>query len=578
LARDRGDGVRHIFTAAMDAQFGIGENGAVEYTATGLGSPLLALFTSLVRGMSKDHMEQLVDAALADPRLHVDLVVLAFQARAIRGQGKGERHLFHEMFALLMSKLPKGEELGLALVKLIPHYGYYKDLILLSQRSDMCPSIREMCLDVIATQLQSDFESLKTQGPKAQISMAGKYMPSERKKKKKSSSGGGSGENDSESGKSHLSKQLACRLFSPDARDKMRQYRHLKTQLNQRLATTEMLMAANRWDEINFKNVASLCLMRQRAAFLNITATGVTLAKEYADTGNRHPEDPKRIACRRNLLAKSNQNKVHAGELFPHHVIEKLLRQRFDQAEIQLFDAQWRDIKAKALAGISEAEGGAIHLGRLTPLIDVSGSMEGEPMHVAIALGLLVSELTHSAFRDRFITFESQPRYVNVTGQTLQERVSGIASAPWGGSTNFLAACQLILNVVREHCLPRDEVPDLIVFSDMQFDQAGGLHDTHYNILKQEFAEVGRSICGEPYLPPRIIFWNLRPVRGYPVEKSTPNTQLLSGSSPALFKLIMSGKVVQDGENGGITPEETLRAALDDDAFAAVRKVCEEFL
>ena len=38
-------------------------------------------------------------------------------------------------------------------------------------------------------------------------------------------------------------------------------------------------------------------------------------------------------------------------------------------------------------------------------MCDVSGSMHGQPMEVCIGLGLVVSECSHPAFRDRVLTF-----------------------------------------------------------------------------------------------------------------------------------------------------------------------------
>ena len=143
----------------------------------------------------------------------------------------------------------------------------------------------------------------------------------------------------------------------------------------------------------------------------------------------------------------------------------------------------------------------------------------------------------------------------------------------------------------------------MIVFSDMQFDSANRDGDygygygsgrggrsggwaTQFERLQKRFAEVGTEICGTPYAAPRIIFWNLRSSVGFPVAKDCPNTQLLSGFSPSLLKLVLTGgelvaeeeeEVTQpDGtkvvvKKSGPTPEETLRKALDDDAFDAVR-------
>merc|ERR1711977_309415 len=75
---------------------------------------------------------------------------------------------------------------------------------------------------------------------------------------------------------------------------------------------------------------------------------------------------------------------------------------------------------------------------------------------------------------------------------------------------------------------------------------------------------------------------------GFPVEADAPNTMLLSGFSPALLKLILTGSelgvVVEEEEavvdvdgkvkavkRSGPTPAETVRKALDDSAYDPVR-------
>merc|ERR1719231_193548 len=149
----------------------------------------------------------------------------------------------------------------------------------------------------------------------------------------------------------------------------------------------------------------------------------------------------------------------------------------------------------------------------------------------------------------------------------------------------------MILAAAEKAKLLPDQIPDLLVLSDMQFNEAMGHYsqnrawETHYERLERRFAEVGQVVCGQAYAPPRIIFWNLRGnTRGFPVEKDTPNTQMLSGFSPALLKLVLTGAelvtqeeevIMPDGtvrvKKVGPTPEQTLRAALDDTAYDAVR-------
>jgi len=109
--------------------------------------------------------------------------------------------------------------------------------------------------------------------------------------------------------------------------------------------------------------------------------------------------------------------------------------------------------------------------------------------------------------------------------------------------------------------------------------------ETAFEHLQRRFDEVGRKVTGTPWAAPRIIFWNLRGnTVGFPVAKDTPNVQMLSGFSPALLKLVISGadivadeqeQVQPDGTvkfvRAGPTPEQTLRSALDDADFDVVR-------
>ena len=400
--------------------------------------------------------------------------------------------------------------------------------------------------------------------------------------------------------------------------------------LNTALGTTEVLMAAQRWEEIEFARVASLCLQRQRKAFLNEALKG-KLSAAQEETGNRHPEDPSRVAARRALraaLLEKGAKGVNGKALQPHEVAQKCMggRHNLSTLEADLMHAQWESLRAGvvetlaaaaaareaavrgAAADAEAASGGSgggalgtigvlrtglpqhVDLGKLVPLVDVSGSMCATPMEAVVALGILVSELSHPAFRHRALTFESQPSWVDLSGcAKIAEKVHCLQAAPWGGSTDFEAACQMILQAARAARLTPDEIPDLIVFSVMQFNTARGgsrvSWETHHERLTRHFAEVGRAVCGEPYAAPRIIYWNLRgDTAGFPVAADAPNTQMLSGFSPSLLKLVLSGKNLVGDEHEvtmpdgtvklvreGPTPAETVRAALDDEAFDAVR-------
>ena len=593
------------------------ENGALCVSNKGVGNATLALFFKLVRALDDDTLKELFDAAVAEASTDpVDLFVLAFHTRATRGKGKGEKALFYKLLLLLANQY--GTEAVVAILELVPVYGYWKDLLAILEMPALPTPITDKCLSLYVDQLKEDVKELEaatTEKRTPKLSLSGKYAPREGSHFDKRPL--------------QLAKKLAADMYggaNPSA--SARKYRKALSSLNTALNTTEVLMAAGRWEEIKFASVASLCLTRCRKAFLNEKLEG-KLSPAQAATGNRCPDNPARVAARQHLReALCSKTGVKGKQLMPHEITQKFMRggaARLSTLEADLLAAQWNSMRSgvvESIAAAAEQREQAVHeasgthgletlaalgkalpkhvdLGKLVPLVDVSGSMHGTPMEVAIALGILVSELTHDAFKHRCLTFESSPNWVDLSACTsIGDKVRKVEKAGWGGSTNFEAAFERILATAQAAKLSPDEIPDLIVFSDMQFDQArghdmymyvGGMYaspswETEFERLQRRFAEVGRDVCGEPWPAPRIIFWNLRSSVGFPVAKDTPNTQMLSGFSPALFKMVVSGadlvadeeEVVQpDGTiktvRAGPTPEQTLRATLDDSNFDAVR-------
>jgi hypothetical protein len=83
----------------------IGVNGSTAWNEEGCGK-MVALFTSLVRGLDVGYIGKQIDGILKDggaatEKMMEDLVVLAFQTRDVRC-GKGERALFYALFERLV--------------------------------------------------------------------------------------------------------------------------------------------------------------------------------------------------------------------------------------------------------------------------------------------------------------------------------------------------------------------------------------------------------------------------------------------------------------------------------------------
>ena len=93
-------------------------------------------------------------------------------------------------------------------------------------------------------------------------------------------------------------------------------------------------------------------------------------------------------------------------------------------------------------------------------MADVSGSMDGDPRNVAIALGIRIAE--KSALGKRVMTFTSKPTWVNLEPYSdFISQVEVVNRAPFGENTNFHAALDTILDAIIENKMAPEDVQDL---------------------------------------------------------------------------------------------------------------------
>jgi len=556
-----------------------GVNGADVYTDAGVGDVLVPLFTMLVRSgheTMRNSLNKMLRGEEACARLGRDLFTMAFQTRDIRG-GKGERFLFYSMFLTLATYYPSA--VVNAMLRLVPEYGCWHDMMHLwkmagtdtyGKNTEWRTRIRGAIDAQIAEQFRKDLAAMDTEGGK--VSLLGKWMPRE-----------GSADD-------FLSLHYAELLFPDIAElaDKRRAYRKACSALNRRLNTVEATMARGEWATITPAHVPGRCMARKKRALMNLVplhtysrgSVRVVGGKRYFTKGKlsrgggssleeiRHPGNADRMACRENFLAFGQ--KVARGEakvkganvVMPHELVHEMRAGSTTAEEKAIIEGQWRSIREEI-----QKKGG---LRGIVPLCDFSGSMSGIPMEVSIALGILISELADEAFRDRVITFDSTPAWVNFSGMTtLAEKVVAASTAPWGTSTNFQAACSLILDTLVENNVAPENAPrDMLVLTDMGFDAAVGSGSvsktkdgwqTHVEMIRASFAKHG-------YVAPRIIIWNLRAAfKEFHAKAEEEGVVMLSGWSPAILE------VLQNGNLSVKTPLDGVRAVLDVERYDAVR-------
>jgi hypothetical protein len=456
--------------------------------------------------------------------------------------GKGECLLTYMMIYTWFQFYP---ELALYAVKCLVdfgddgkshQYGSWKDIKYFSSycHKNGClldhPLI-QYAINIVNAQIKTDYANLVSNSD--EISLAGKWVPREK------------------SGRfGWMYEALACNYFPDYVQSASRtaenkranskaaailkaktEYRKLLSSLNKKIDTLQIKQCDKNWAEIDFKKVTSVSMSKQRKAFLNVTKKGEP----------RFPGDNDRVECAEHFNA--HIQKAIKGEIeikgkrlglenFTKQAIE-LNKNHFSPsfaAEKALLDSQWRD---------NSSQTGA--LDNIIAMVDTSGSMSGDPLNAAIALGIRVAE--KSKLGKRVMTFSSSPRWVNLEGQDdFTSMVKTLENAEWGMSTNFDAALNMILDAIIEAKMEPEDVEGLTlaIFSDMQMDSADGANrDTNvlYNRITTKYADAGLRVKGKPYKPPHILFWNLRSTSGFPVLSTQQNASMMSGFSAAMLNL-----------------------------------------
>lgn len=526
----------------------IGVNGADVYTATGIGDVRVALYTSLVRDLDLAEIADFVSKVIAEgwardqvAAYERDLWLIAFQGRDVRG-GKGERTVALDMIAELCRRKP---ERTAAMLSLVPEYGSWRDVFVLCAQAHM----RAACMDlVVRTFKEESVRDLPT-------TLLAKWMPRE-----------GSAMAEELSG---IVLTLASALFPNvrNVRQRLATYRRTISKMTTTLKVVEKDMCGGTWTSIKPGAVPGRCMNLNRKAFLNQKVKG---------SGERSASEDRK-ACAANF--KAHLEAVLAGKatikggstVFPHTVCRQVIgagckHTEESTDEMKALEAQWLMIRDKVKSA------GA--MGRVVPMCDFSGSMSGIPMDVSMALGILLSEVNHSAFKDCMLSFDSEPHWITFKdGMSLYEKCEEARRHGQGLNTDFEAAMNLVLRRLVEHAVPACEAPeDIVVFTDMGFDQAKGENSAAFHrgmearggwativeSMKRRFAAAG-------YTMPRLVIWNLRSdYKEYHARANESGVLMLSGWSPSSMKIIMNGISVH-------TPYEGMRAVLDDERYDAVR-------
>jgi hypothetical protein len=402
-----------------------------------------------------------------------------FWIRDCRG-GAGERRFFRVCYNWLAKAYPAIARRNLAQ---IANYGRYDDLFALVDTP-----LEEDVFKIIKIQLAIDVES-KTP------SLLAKWTPSE---------------NSSSSNTKKTARKLRKYLHMTS-----KEYRKMLSFLRERINVLERLMSANEWDKIDFSKIPSKAGLIYKNAF----ARRDIIAKKYE------------------AFAKDENTKVNADTLYPYEIVSKVTSHRgyyepLSTTDRAMINKYWENQK-DYLNG---------EPCKMICVVDTSGSMLGQPMDIAIGLGLYCAERIGGPFKNHYISFASRPQLIETTGIDFVDKVQRIYKTNLCDNTNLTAVFKLLKETSLK-ANPEDRLNTVVVISDMEIDCMSYWGDdekvkTEMERIREEWAEVGLEM-------PKLVYWNTC-ARNDTILDLGPNVSYVSGASPSIFTQVLTGKTGRD--------------------------------
>lgn len=473
------------------------ENGAVAYKTSGTALVDFNFAISKLRNSSANEIEEYFTRTFFEDKIIA--MKFLFYISDVRG-GLGERNIFRTCMNWLAVNQPK---YAISVLEFIPEYSRWDNLIfLLGNGNDISSEVFNYVVDIISHQLNTDIANMNHN---KSISLLAKWMPSENTSSKETR---------------RLASILRTKLNMSS-----KAYRKILSALRKYLDVTEVKASSNEWDKIHYESVPSKANLKYKNAFI------------------KHDEERRKEYL--NSL-QQGKTKINAGALNPDDIVRKYFGSNgYWSMRVNSYDATLEELWKNQ---INYDTGNAI------VVRDGSGSMysgsDMRPAMVATALAIYMAERANGAFKNKFITFSSNPRLVDISNaSSLRDKIQICENESECSNTNIEKTMQLILDTAIHNNMKQEEMPDsIIIVSDMQFDSAtnqGWYSRPEYEWSETVFEGISRKFEKAGYKLPKIIFWNVadRYSGTIPMQKNELGLVLCSGYSTANMKMVMSNEV-----------------------------------
>lgn len=496
-----------------------------------------------------DELKSLIRSAIEeDPQLTLKCI---FYLGDIR-EGAGVRKVFTESIRLLAKEYPKMLKFVLPQ---IPEFSRWDVLV----KALLYTDFEDALTEIIRYQLESDLESTTP-------SLCAKWLPSP----------SSSSKNTRKLGRrlSHLLNFSGKKLTGdPDIDNEIKKedniiFSKIIVKLRRDLDIVEHYIATIDYDKINYSKIPSVALNRYQSLFLKYDKARFM-----------------KWVCE----AAEGKAKINSKRLYPFEIIKNIIdhdlhlsyiRNQNSMTKAILADAQWKNME-------DVIEGKELNW---LVMADVSGSMMscyGIPLATSIATAIYCAEKTQGVFHNKFMTFDAEPKMVDIEGDTICEKVKNVCEADWGYNTDLEKAFDLILEIAVNNKLKQEELPQtLLIISDMEFDAARSQYryaarlQHRYHEIKDSktlFKEIQEKFNKYGYEMPTCVFWNVNADVKFPVDSEEKGCILLSGYSNNNFRALLGADLIQEEsqltdttEKVIVTPYESMIAILNAERYEKI--------
>lgn len=463
------------------------ENGAIGYSTT--GKKLLDMNFNVASYRKSSVYEIVTDFDQARAENELLAIMWLFFVRDVRG-GLGERRLFRVLFRHLVTVNP---EPARKLLPLIATYGRWDDLIETTYETSLWGD----AVGIIKNQLAADIKGCKNGEP---ISLLAKWLPSERTSSQKS--------------------RRKARSLAADLDMDIKEYNRTLVMLRNHLKIVETKMSAKQWSEIDYSAVPSKANLLYNSAFL------------------RNDEERRRAYL---ASLEKGETKINASTVFPHEIVHKYRDAGCRYGNVGSYDAtlesMWKALPTpKGLENVIVVCDGS---GSMLTTVDSNSHVTA--LEVSKALAIYCSQYCTGEYKDKFITFSSNPRFVDLSScNTLHEKLATVYKYDEWTNTNIERVFDIILQTAVENNATQDEMPkSILAVSDMEFDQAtyGKAPD------KSLFKILGDRYKAHGYELPRLVFWNVNSrTKTIPIRENENGVTLVSGFSTGIMQMVTNGQ------------------------------------